>query len=315
MRSVTIDIWDKLRERISVPQREILGRSLRFTITDRGVPVNLTGSTVTMYAKKPSAAIVFNALTIITAASGIAEITLTEQMIVEAGTLECSLLIVDSSANETRTQKFEIEVLASDDFTSSVESSSEYNAFAMALSTYSGLDARVTDTESDITALQASNSSPVGEIKIWPAAVAPTRYLLCDGAAVSRTTYADLFAVIGTTYGVGDNSTTFDLPNLKGKVVVGLDVTQTEFDALGETGGEKTHALTVAELASHVHVWATNSGTNYPGSQTVSVAAQYAAGGDNQTLFMGTVDATGGDDPHNNLQPYLTLNYIIRALA
>lgn len=152
MRSITIDIWDKLRERISVPQREILGRTLRFTITDRGQPVNLTGSTVTMYAKKPSAAIVFNALTVITAASGIAQIVLTEQMIVEAGTLECSLLIVDSSANETRTQKFDIEVLASDDFTSSVESSSEYNAFSTALSTYSGIDTRTTDLEIATTA-------------------------------------------------------------------------------------------------------------------------------------------------------------------
>jgi hypothetical protein len=130
MKSITIDIWDKLRERISVPQREILGRTIRFTITDRSMPVNLTGSTVTIYAVKPDDNIVFNALTVITAASGIAEITLTEQMIVVAGTLQCTLLIVDGSSNETRTQPFEIEVVASPDFTTSVESTSEYTALS-----------------------------------------------------------------------------------------------------------------------------------------------------------------------------------------
>lgn len=140
MRSITIDIWDKLRERISVPQREILGRTIRFTITDRAIPVNLTGSTVTIYATKPSGAMVFNALTLITPASGIAEITLTEQMIVEAGTLACQLLIVNSTAAETRTQPFNIEVIASDDFTSSVESSSEYNMFSAALARVSEIE-------------------------------------------------------------------------------------------------------------------------------------------------------------------------------
>jgi microcystin-dependent protein len=63
-----------------------------------------------------------------------------------------------------------------------------------------------------------------------------------------------LFAAIGTTYGAGDGSTTFNLPNLKGRVAVGRDAAQTEFDALGETGGAKTHTLTTAEMPSHTHV-------------------------------------------------------------
>jgi len=168
MRSITIDIWDKLRERISVPQREILGRTLQFTITDRAVPVNLTGSTVTIYAVKPDASVVFNALTVITPTSGIAQITLTEQMIVAAGTLACTLLIVDSSANETRTQPFDIEIIASPDVTASVESTSEYNAFstAMAVLANIAIDAKkqgaVGDgTTDDTTALQAAITAAV----------------------------------------------------------------------------------------------------------------------------------------------------------
>lgn len=94
---------------------------------------------------------------------------------------------------------------------------------------------------------------PTGALLIWSVAAAPTGYLLCDGAAISRVDYAALFALIGTTYGAGDGSTTFNLPNLKGRIPVGLDAAQGEFDALAETGGAKTHALSVAELATHGH--------------------------------------------------------------
>jgi len=82
---------------------------------------------------------------------------------------------------------------------------------------------------------------------------APTGWLICNGASVSRTTYASLFSVISTTYGVGDGSTTFTLPNLKGRMPVGLDSTQTEFDAMGETGGVKSVTLTEAQMPAHTH--------------------------------------------------------------
>jgi len=96
-------------------------------------------------------------------------------------------------------------------------------------------------------------SSPTGVINSFAGSTAPSGWLLCDGSAVSRVTYSALFAVIGTIYGVGDGSTTFNLPNLKGKVPVGYNTAETEFDVMGETGGEKTHALTTAELATHLH--------------------------------------------------------------
>ena len=77
-------------------------------------------------------------------------------------------------------------------------------------------------------------------------------WLLCNGDAVSRTVYASLFAVIGTTYGAGDG-TTFNLPNLQGRVPIGLDTTQTEFDVRGETGGSKTLTIGTANLPAHTH--------------------------------------------------------------
>ena len=80
---------------------------------------------------------------------------------------------------------------------------------------------------------------PTGAVSAFAGSAAPTGWLLCDGSDVSRTTYSDLFAVVGTTYGAGDGSTTFGLPNLEGRVPVGLDAGQTEFDALAETGGSK----------------------------------------------------------------------------
>jgi microcystin-dependent protein len=139
---------------------------------------------------------------------------------------------------------------------------------------------------------------------------APTGWLLCDGSAVSRTTYARLFAKIGTTYGVGDGSTTFNLPNLKGRVVAGYDATQAEFDELGETGGEKTHLLTSAEsgVPAHTHTvyggYAEGQG-GVVGHTGISTQ-QYNHNGANANT------AADASQAHNNLPPYIVLNYIIK---
>jgi len=88
----------------------------------------------------------------------------------------------------------------------------------------------------------------------WSSGTVPSGWLLCDGAAVSRTTYAALFAVIGTDFGVGDGSTTFNLPDCRGRAIVGQDAGQAEFDTIGETGGAKTHTLVAGEMPAHTHV-------------------------------------------------------------
>ena len=79
-------------------------------------------------------------------------------------------------------------------------------------------------------------------------------YLPEDGSAVSRTTYAALFAVIGTTYGAGDGSTTFNLPDSRGRTAVNKSPTDAELNTMGEKYGEETHILTIAEMPSHTHI-------------------------------------------------------------
>ena len=100
------------------------------------------------------------------------------------------------------------------------------------------------------------NRSEVGAIKPWTKATAPAGYLLCDGAAVSRTDYADLFAVISTTYGAGNGSTTFNVPNLQGKTPQGYDGSTYN---LAATGGANT--VTVA-VTNNQAVSATSTVTN-----------------------------------------------------
>lgn len=163
---------------------------------------------------------------------------------------------------------------------------------------------------------QGNNLAPTGAITAYAAATAPTGWLLADGTAVSRATYSALFTVISTTYGAGNGTTTFNVPNLKGKIPVGFNSAETEFDVLGETGGEKTHVLTVAELAAHAHTLSiasegTTGNNGIPGKWGTGVQSSSS----NVTLFdttIGGANSVGSNTAHNNLQPYLTLLYIIK---
>jgi len=146
-------------------------------------------------------------------------------------------------------------------------------------------------------------STPTGGIVEFAGSTAPNGWLLCNGDAISRETYSDLFSIIGTTFGEGDGSTTFNLPDMRGRVAVGKS-SDAEFDTLGETGGEKTHTLTVDEMPSHKH------SINY-----ASVAGGSGDGylyGSNQGDNQAMIKSAGGSQPHNILQPYIVLNYIIK---
>jgi microcystin-dependent protein len=90
----------------------------------------------------------------------------------------------------------------------------------------------------------------IGSIIPYTKSVVPEGYLVCDGSAVSRSEYSELFTVIGTTYGSGDGSSTFNLPNLSGCVAIG----SSSGHAIGVGGGEETHSLIIDETPSHLHV-------------------------------------------------------------
>ena len=110
------------------------------------------------------------------------------------------------------------------------------------------------------------NPTPVGAVWDFAGTSAPTGWVFCYGQALSRATYATLFAAIGTAYGAGDGSTTFNVPDCRGRVVAGKDdmggssanrlTAQTggvNGDALGATGGAETHALLIAQITAHTH--------------------------------------------------------------
>lgn len=192
---------------------------------------------------------------------------------------------------------------------------------------------------------QWSSVPPVGTVLMWAGAsdAVPSGYLLCDGAAVSRTEYAALFSTLGTAFGVGDGSTTFSLPDLRARFVFGANSTYTR----GETGGEVNHTLTASEMPVHSHscsdggshTHTMESGGEHTHSSgasgTISVSKGDGTSGTSTVGKGGTADTgsaglhthelgtaldhthsignVGGGNAHNNMPPYIALAYIIRA--
>ena len=155
---------------------------------------------------------------------------------------------------------------------------------------------------------------PIGSIIPYGSSTTPSNWLKCDGSAVSRTTYSELFSVIGTLYGSGDGSTTFNLPNLKGKVTIGQDTTDSDFNTIGKTGGEKEHILNVYEMPAHNHnLNAFTSGSGSTGRFTGTYEWSSTSSDTEGTRWIGDTVYAGGGQAHNNIPPYIVSNYIIKA--
>lgn len=151
---------------------------------------------------------------------------------------------------------------------------------------------------------------PIGAILPFSSDTIPNGWLLCDGRIVEQADYPELFEVIGTTYGYYSR-TDFKLPDLRGRVAVGkntvidTETPDTDFNELGKTGGEKTHTLTIDEMPSHKHGFQANNDFHAQSGTD----AWIFKGGRNDGFIL----ETGGSQPHNNLQPYLVTNFIIKA--
>lgn len=145
----------------------------------------------------------------------------------------------------------------------------------------------------NMTAGVSGDTLPIGAVIEWDSDTIPVNWLLLNGQAVSRSEYKELFALYGTRYGAGDGSTTFNLPNRKTRVPVGKDSSDSDFNTLGKTGGEKTHTLTLEEL---------------PTATLINAAGSIAVGSGS-----GTVKSRTQSGEHNNLQPYIVTNFIVKA--
>ena len=179
---------------------------------------------------------------------------------------------------------------------------------------------------SDLTGIEGTAT---GTILPWSSGSVPTGFLECDGAAVSRTTYSTLFGVISTTYGTGDGSSTFNLPNLADNVPMGKSGTK----ALASTGGANTTPVTAAgnisgttanaslstsQLASHSHPGGANSstfhtsGTGNPNSPNARAGSTGSTGSGTGHSHNMSANFSGTAVNPSILQPYLTLLYIIK---
>lgn len=193
-----------------------------------------------------------------------------------------------------------------------------------------GTAVQVTDGTSVVntTVIPPSPLMPAGTMLDYAGITVPPGFLAADGSAVSRSTYADLFAAIGTAWGAGDGTTTFNLPDASGRASIGSgtyndsgtggSVTR----SLGQTLGASVHTLTVPQLASHTHIQNPHSHVfSIPGS----IGAGLGSGPYNlvestypltQALATNNTTATnqnaGGSEPHNNMQPSMVINKIIK---
>lgn len=171
----------------------------------------------------------------------------------------------------------------------------------------------------DITA-GGGRGLPIGSLIPYHSSTPPTGFLYCDGSAVSRTTYADLYAIIGTTYGSGDGSTTFNLPNIKGRSLMGVDPSGTGEipTAAAATKGAATVTLTTAEIPAHTHTISDPGHThsysygNDPGGASTGLDADLtllpgtSSGAISSATTGITVSSSGGSGgAHNNVHPVI----------
>jgi microcystin-dependent protein len=159
---------------------------------------------------------------------------------------------------------------------------------------------------------------PVGAVIAYGSSTAPEGWLNCLGQEVYRGDYPDLFAVIGTTYGAGNGTTTFNLPSLAGRAVVGQGTgSGLTARSMGATGGVEAHVLNTNEMPSHTHT--SNAVGNTVGlikADGSNTAVDVDSSAVEPNIYAApvalTIDSAGSGAAHNNMQPFAVLNYIIR---
>tara|TARA_R100001463_G_scaffold24708_4_gene58821 strand:- start:2482 stop:3750 length:1269 start_codon:yes stop_codon:yes gene_type:complete len=301
------DALDKLTF-VNQQQQEELDRTFKFAETDTG------SITIPTSTERASKYLGFDGSGDVIAVAGTADVTPISTF--------AATIVDDTSASAVRTT-IGLGSLA----TLSTVGSSQIDANAVTASELN-ISGNGTDGQSVVSDGDGSFSYSTifpfvaGMVIPFAGSSAPTGFLLCGGQAVSRSTYATLFGIIGTTYGVGDGSSTFNLPDLQGRVVAGKDdmsgssanrlTDQTgglNGDTLGDTGGSETHTLTTAQLPAHSHSSVVRS-VSFSSSASYGNGSQGAVS--SMTVNSGSTNSTGSGSAHNNVQPTIILNYIIK---
>ena len=190
-----------------------------------------------------------------------------------------------------------------------------------------------------VSQLGGSSAIPIGSVLDYWGATPPEGYLFAAGQEISRSTYAALFAVIGTTAGLGNGSTTFNLPDYRGRIGAGRENMATpattrlntlSSSSLGATGGAQTHTLTEAQMPAHDHELSGSTSTSGAHTHTAQggggvlvggFGEVFVAEGTQQTTsssgshshtLTGEVGETGGGQAHNNVQPTIICNKIMK---
>ena len=263
--------------------------------------------------------------------SGAMTATHTELSVMDGDTAATSTTLVDADRtviNDAGTMK----QVAMSDVTSYINSSMTLRDDVVTTSSIAD-NAVVTTSIADgaVTAAKLAVGAAFvsGMVMPFAGSSAPSGWLLAFGQDVSRTTYAALFSAIGTTYGAGDGSSTFTLPDLRGRVVAGQDnmggtsidrlTNQTggvDGDTLGATGGAETHTLLETQMPSHNHSGVVQQREDFNPTSGSTTQTPLGFGdtrsGSRASASPLTINNTGGGQAHNNVQPTIVLNYIIK---
>lgn len=313
MQTIYLDISNKGVIPCVYAKQSEVGRKFLAVITDSGVPYEIQSDSVvsvwyegasgkgnyTEIGERSAISVTKNRITV----------ELIAQMLAVPGNGVITVLI--NSANGDQIGLWNIDYCVESVAGIESEKAEEYyTAFSQSVASLAQSAETIEQKQDRIDAIiKSKNATAAGLIYPLASPNVPSGFLLCDGAEYSRVEFAELFEAIGTTYGEGDGDYTFNVPNLMSRVPVGRD--EDAGFLLGDSGGEAEHTLTVEEMPAHAH----NIETRYP-KAVPSVAIQGGvANYHNQdwweTEYVKTEIGGGRNQPHNIMQPYTVVNYII----